>query len=58
MNWLHVEGAQPNFMKVAPVTSTLAGRSGVQHDVVHTGLHFDVNTAEVFWANLECRRQM
>ena len=37
---LHVVGARPNFMKVAPVHRALAAR-GVPQSVVHTGQHYD-----------------
>jgi UDP-N-acetylglucosamine 2-epimerase (non-hydrolysing) len=37
---LHVVGARPNFMKVAPVYRALAAR-GVPQSVVHTGQHYD-----------------
>src|SRR5215213_2623410 len=37
---LHVVGARPNFMKVAPVHRALAAR-GVPQAVVHTGQHYD-----------------
>lgn len=37
---LHVVGARPNFMKVAPVHRALAGR-GASQAIVHTGQHYD-----------------
>jgi len=37
---LHVVGARPNFMKVAPVHRALAAR-GVSQTIVHTGQHYD-----------------
>jgi UDP-N-acetylglucosamine 2-epimerase (non-hydrolysing) len=37
---LHVVGARPNFMKVAPVHRALAARD-VPQSVVHTGQHYD-----------------
>ena len=41
MKILHVVGARPNFMKVAPVHRALAARS-VTQSIVHTGQHYDV----------------
>jgi UDP-N-acetylglucosamine 2-epimerase (non-hydrolysing) len=35
--FLHVVGARPNFMKVAPVFHALAVRPGVKQLLVHTG---------------------
>ena len=49
---LHVAGARPNFMKVAPVMAALAGRPGVHQVLVHTGQHYDVNMSEVFFRQL------
>lgn len=51
MHVLHVVGARPNFMKVAPVYQALAKRS-VRQTLVHTGQHYDLNMAEVFFQQL------
>src|SRR4051812_38093615 len=40
MQVLHVAGARPNFMKVAPVHRALAAR-GVSQAILHTGQHYD-----------------
>jgi len=37
---VHVVGARPNFMKLAPVHAALRAR-GVRQSVVHTGQHYD-----------------
>jgi len=52
MNILHVVGARPNFMKVAPVVRALDSR-GFGRTLVHTGQHFDANMSEVFFGELE-----
>jgi UDP-N-acetylglucosamine 2-epimerase (non-hydrolysing) len=52
MDVLHVVGARPNFMKVAPVMAALSRRGGVRQNLVHTGQHYDVNMSEVFFAQL------
>jgi UDP-N-acetylglucosamine 2-epimerase (non-hydrolysing) len=49
---LHVVGARPNFMKVAPVEAALARRDGVRQTIVHTGQHYDANMSEVFFRQL------
>ena len=51
MHIVHVVGARPNFMKVAPVLSTLATR-GHQQTLVHTGQHYDVNLSDVIFREL------
>jgi UDP-N-acetylglucosamine 2-epimerase (non-hydrolysing) len=52
MHVLHVVGARPNFMKLAPVLSALGNRRGVRQTVVHTGQHYDANMSEVFFQQL------
>jgi UDP-N-acetylglucosamine 2-epimerase (non-hydrolysing) len=48
---LHVVGARPNFMKLAPVL--LAGRAtGVDQLVVHTGQHYDRDMSDRFFDDL------
>ena len=47
---LHVVGARPNFMKVAPVWRALAGRA--RQTLVHTGQHYDTAMSEVFFSQL------
>ena len=52
MQILHVVGARPNFMKVAPVHRALASKNGVSQMLVHTGQHYDVNMSDVFFQQL------
>jgi UDP-N-acetylglucosamine 2-epimerase (non-hydrolysing) len=49
---LHVVGARPNFMKVAPVMAALAQYAQVKQTLVHTGQHYDVNMSDVFFQQL------
>jgi len=53
MHFLHVVGARPNFMKVAPVMRALAARQGFRQTLVHTGQHYDQNMSDVFFRELE-----
>jgi UDP-N-acetylglucosamine 2-epimerase (non-hydrolysing) len=53
MHILHVVGARPNFMKVAPVVRALAHRADVRQTIVHTGQHYDANMSDVFFRELE-----
>jgi UDP-N-acetylglucosamine 2-epimerase (non-hydrolysing) len=50
---LHVVGARPNFMKVAPVMRAIAARGPrfVQR-LVHTGQHYDESMSQVFFDEL------
>jgi hypothetical protein len=52
MKILHVVGARPNFMKVAPVMAALARRHGVVQVLVHTGQHYDAKMSNVFFHQL------
>jgi len=49
---LHVVGARPNFMKVAPILAQLRKRGGVQQILVHTGQHYDAKMSDVFFQDL------
>lgn len=52
MHILHVVGARPNFMKVAPVLRALGNHEGVRQTLVHSGQHYDANMSDVFFAQL------
>jgi UDP-N-acetylglucosamine 2-epimerase (non-hydrolysing) len=53
MHVLHVVGARPNFMKVAPVMRALNRRNHFRQSLVHTGQHYDANMSDVFFSQLE-----
>jgi len=52
MKLLHVVGARPNFMKVAPVMRALSQRPGVTQLLMHTGQHYDAKMSDVFFDQL------
>src|SRR5690348_12667627 len=52
MHILHVVGARPNFMKLAPVLHALGKRAGIRQTLVHTGQHYDANMSDVFFEQL------
>ena len=52
MKLLHVVGARPNFMKVAPVHAAFARTPGFTQVLVHTGQHYDANMSDVFFQEL------
>jgi UDP-N-acetylglucosamine 2-epimerase (non-hydrolysing) len=52
MKVLHVVGARPNFMKMAPVYRALA-KKGHEQILVHTGQHYDALMSDVFFKALE-----
>src|ERR1051325_1915999 len=53
MQVLHIVGARPQFMKVAPVMRALALCKSVQQLLIHTGQHYDENMSAVFFDELE-----
>ena len=52
MKLVHVIGARPNFMKVAPVLKALAQHAGVEQVLVHTGQHYDKEMSDIFFVQL------
>ncbi|WP_413438352.1 non-hydrolyzing UDP-N-acetylglucosamine 2-epimerase [Sulfuriferula sp. GW1] len=48
---LCVVGARPNFMKIAPVMTALAG-AGIHAKLVHTGQHYDAAMNDRFFTDL------
>lgn len=53
MHILHVVGARPNLMKVAPVLGALKHYSKIKQTLIHTGQHYDTNMSDVFFQQLE-----
>ena len=50
---LHVVGARPNYMKIAPLYAELERRGRVEQKLVHTGQHYDRELSEIFFEELE-----
>jgi UDP-N-acetylglucosamine 2-epimerase (non-hydrolysing) len=50
---VHVVGARPNFVKMAPVIAALEQRADVVQRVVHTGQHYDARMSAELLADLE-----
>jgi UDP-N-acetylglucosamine 2-epimerase (non-hydrolysing) len=54
MTVVHVLGARPNFVKVAPVVHELRARfPRTRQAVVHTGQHYDYEMSQVFFEELD-----
>jgi UDP-N-acetylglucosamine 2-epimerase (non-hydrolysing) len=49
---IHVVGARPNFMKIAPVMQAIDRAGFAQQRLVHTGQHYDLVMSDVFFADL------
>jgi UDP-N-acetylglucosamine 2-epimerase (non-hydrolysing) len=52
MKVVHVVGARPNFMKVAPILAQLRKEPRVEQILVHTGQHYDARMSDVFFQDL------
>ena len=50
---VHVVGARPNFVKMAPVIAALNERGDVEQRIVHTGQHYDERMSAEMLADLE-----
>lgn len=48
-NVVHVVGARPNFMKLAPVYSALTEYKNINQSIIHTGQHYDYNMSDIFF---------
>jgi UDP-N-acetylglucosamine 2-epimerase (non-hydrolysing) len=53
---VHIVGARPNYMKVAPVYAELDRLGNVQQRLVHTGQHYDREINDVFFEELPLPR--
>jgi UDP-N-acetylglucosamine 2-epimerase (non-hydrolysing) len=53
---VHVVGARPNYMKIAPVWVALARGERVAQRLVHTGQHYDTELSDVFFRELPLPR--
>jgi len=53
---VHVVGARPNYMKVAPLYAALEASRLVDQRLIHTGQHYDAQVRDVFFAELPLPR--
>ncbi|MDO5083886.1 UDP-N-acetylglucosamine 2-epimerase (non-hydrolyzing) [Arachnia propionica] len=51
MRVVSIVGARPQFVKLAPVAKAFQA-AGVDHRIIHTGQHYDVNMSESFFVEL------
>ena len=57
MKILHVVGARPNFMKIAPIMHAMSRYPDrLAQILVHTGQHYDANMSQVFFDEMELPR--
>jgi UDP-N-acetylglucosamine 2-epimerase (non-hydrolysing) len=53
---VHVVGARPNYMKIAPVYVELSGNDRIRQALIHTGQHYDRLLKDVFFDELTLPR--
>jgi UDP-N-acetylglucosamine 2-epimerase (non-hydrolysing) len=53
---MHVVGARPNFMKVAPIMAAMDKAHDFIQSLVHTGQHYDAQLSQIFFAELQIPR--
>jgi UDP-N-acetylglucosamine 2-epimerase (non-hydrolysing) len=50
---VHVVGARPNFVKMAPIIAALGARHAFRQVIVHTGQHYDAKLSDDVLADLD-----
>jgi UDP-N-acetylglucosamine 2-epimerase (non-hydrolysing) len=55
VTFVHVVGARPNFVKMAPIVAALDAQPDVRQLVVHTGQHYDRKMSDEVLNDLEFR---
>lgn len=53
MKILHIVGARPNFMKLAPVYRAIRRCDGLEQFIVNTGQHYDIEMSDLFFKQLD-----
>jgi UDP-N-acetylglucosamine 2-epimerase (non-hydrolysing) len=54
MKIVSVVGARPQFIKLFPISRAIP--NGVEHEIVHTGQHYDESMSQIFFDELEIPR--
>ncbi|MCK5601617.1 UDP-N-acetylglucosamine 2-epimerase (non-hydrolyzing), partial [Candidatus Pacearchaeota archaeon] len=54
MKIIHIVGARPNFMKIAPIMAVINNYPlEIEQVLVHTGQHYDTNLSAIFFDDLD-----
>src|SRR5687768_13685559 len=46
---VHVVGARPNFIKLAPVYTAFSNYNDIEQVIIHTGQHYDYKMSDIFF---------
>ena len=50
---IHIVGARPQFVKLAPLFKALSLQSNLfDQIIIHTGQHYDAEMSDIFWQEL------
>ena len=52
MKIMHIVGARPNFMKIAPIIAACQKCGKIESVLVHTGQHYDEKMSDLFFHQL------
>ena len=52
MKIIHVVGARPNFMKIAPIIANCQKSNEIESLLIHTGQHYDEKMSDLFFSQL------
>ena len=59
MKVFSIVGARPQFIKIAPIARAIAAGhlgNGVDHQIIHTGQHYDARMSDIFFSELALPR--
>lgn len=52
MKIISIIGTRPNFIKLSPLIDEFASKTEIDHIIVHTGQHYDINMSQIFFDQL------
>ena len=56
MKIANIVGARPQFIKAATLSRCIAGQSGINEVLIHTGQHYNASMSDVFFSELDIRQ--
>ena len=56
MKIIHVVGARPNFMKIAPIIRACNASENIEQILVHTGQHYDEKMSDLLFSSAKYLR--
>lgn len=53
MKVFSIVGARPQFIKAAVIARALSKKEGIQHEIIHSGQHYDESMSDVFFEEMD-----